>query len=81
MAAMVGIGSRSNPCMSALALATKGPTSSGAMVRRSLRSAPAQKMPGVVERRMRARTEGSNRIEDSIDSNMDRRFLLKEFLA
>ncbi len=64
-----------------LSLETKGPTSSCGIVLLSLRSAPAQKIPGVVERMMSARTALSKRTEETADSNMDSRFLLNEFLA
>jgi hypothetical protein len=44
-------------------------TSCSGMVARSLRSAPAQNMPGVLERITTARTLASNRSSSSADRN------------
>ncbi len=56
-------------------------TSSGFIVRRSLRSAPAQKMPGEVDLRMMTRVARSNRAALKASSVRPAMFLLKEFLA
>lgn len=67
--------------MSFLALATKGPTALGAILALSLRSAPAQKMPGVVLRRMTTLALVSNRTASTAASSSSTRFLLNAFLA
>lgn len=81
MAAITGIGKFSKLLMRVRALATKGPTSDGAIPARSFRSAPAQNIPGVVLRKITTRQFLSNRTASTASDRSRTRFLLNEFLA
>ena len=72
-AAITGIGSLENEDKSARARATAGPTSDSAMVRRSLRSAPAQKNPGTKLRSTTTRTLRSCSTDRRASSSWTRR--------
>ena len=81
MAQITGIGKFSKSYMNLLAFATAGPTASGGMVCLSLRSAPAQNMPGVVLRNIITLALVSNFTASTASHNCKIKFLLNEFLA
>ena len=81
IAAITGMGKFSKSLIKFRALATNAPTMFAGILALSLRSAPAQKIPGLVLFIMTTRTPLSNLTASTASINWKTKFLLNEFLA